>query len=344
MNKLLLLFFLIPLNLFSQTCDGMIVKSLSSPANCYGGNGKILLTKVDGGTRPYSYKWSNGYDQQNLTAKAGKYTVIVTDANGCKKILTDSILQPTQIDLQTAFSPILCPGGSSQMTNTVVGGFPPYTFVYFDHLNKPFISNSLKVNAGAYRVRVIDSKGCTKETVGFIKVVDTVKPIEIIDSVKLASTKTASNGAIYVRLKNGTLPFQYSWSNNKTTANITQVKAGDYTLTVTDKNRCIQKKIITVGVSNKREIEDEKIEPKLGQSYPNPLRSATVIEYIVPKNSKPYLELVYQSYSSFITTFDLDPDKTSIEIYKGNLPEGVYIYRLVVDGKLVDAKKLLIKD
>ena len=57
---------------------------LVSPT-CFGTlTGSIAIT-VTGGTAPYSYSWSNGFNGANPTSlSAGTYNVIVTDANGCK--------------------------------------------------------------------------------------------------------------------------------------------------------------------------------------------------------------------------------------------------------------------
>lgn len=45
-------------------------------------NGTVTATAA-GGTTPYSYSWNNGATGSILTAGAGTYTVMVTDANGC---------------------------------------------------------------------------------------------------------------------------------------------------------------------------------------------------------------------------------------------------------------------
>jgi Secretion system C-terminal sorting domain/SprB repeat len=50
-------------------------------------NGSIDIT-VNGGTAPYTYKWSNNSTTKNQTnLTAGKYCVTITDSNGC--VMTD---------------------------------------------------------------------------------------------------------------------------------------------------------------------------------------------------------------------------------------------------------------
>ena len=48
-----------------------------------------------------------------------------------------------------------------------------------------------------------------------------------------------NNGVISVVTSNGTPPFNYSWSNNASTASIQNLAQGTYTLTLTDANNCV---------------------------------------------------------------------------------------------------------
>jgi hypothetical protein len=65
-------------------CVGFSVSAASTGNDIWGGaNGTITLT-VTGGATPYTYSWSNGSTDKDLTGlSADTYTVTVTDANGC---------------------------------------------------------------------------------------------------------------------------------------------------------------------------------------------------------------------------------------------------------------------
>ncbi len=66
-----------------------------------GGDGMIDIT-VSGGVAPYTYNWSNGAATEDLTnVPQGTYTVIITDANGCTTMETETITLVGNNDIQT---------------------------------------------------------------------------------------------------------------------------------------------------------------------------------------------------------------------------------------------------
>jgi hypothetical protein len=80
---------------------------------------------------------------------------------------------------------------------------------------------------------------------------------------------------------------------------------------------------------------------KLFQNAPNPFNHTTVIRYSIPAAVKTAMVTVTSSTGERIKEFDVkNNNRPSIEIAGGQLPAGVYIYSLVVDGKMVDSKQM----
>lgn len=338
------LFLFIGLQLNAQ-CN-LIVISKSITPNCANLDGKILLTKVQGGSGygTYKYLWSNGYTEQNLTAKPGVYTCTVTDKNGCIVVIKDSIINPKKIELNTIYTPILCKDGTSVVTNIVTNGTAPYNYKYFDKVNKDLLLpniNTATVNAGRYRVRVIDAKGCTIETNGFFNIYDSIYNLNVKDSIILA-TKNKNNGAIYLNIDNKYGPYKYNWSNDKTTKDITRIKTGTYTVNIQDKNKCLHTKSYFVNyiIPNVAKLDTNIFEPTLGQNYPNPLIYKTVIEYIIPSKSKSYIYIFNENGIKMSIELDSKENEIIIEKDPEKLKPGLYYYKLVVNNKIIDTKKM----
>ena len=67
------------------------------------------------------------------------------------------------------------------------------------------------------------------------------------DSVQVTNaTCGLNNGSITVFPYNGTSPYTYLWSNTQTTATISSLAAGSYTVTITDANLCTRQRTATV--------------------------------------------------------------------------------------------------
>jgi gliding motility-associated-like protein len=74
-------------------------------SSCNKNNGKITITRVDGGKQPYRYSLDNGItfinDLSILDLAPGTYTVITEDVNGCRFTNTIKIDEDQSIDIQT---------------------------------------------------------------------------------------------------------------------------------------------------------------------------------------------------------------------------------------------------
>jgi len=130
--------------------------------SCNGFNNGFVSVKVNGGTAPFSYKWSNGLiteSADNLTA--GNYSVTVTDLNGCTSTEYFTITEPTVLSAsQGNVSNVSCNGSANGSAAVIAaGGTPPYTYVWSNgQTGTASIGN---LSGGTYTVTVTDSGNCS---------------------------------------------------------------------------------------------------------------------------------------------------------------------------------------
>ncbi len=224
----------------------IVVSGIPTDANCFNGNdGSINLT-VSGGSAPYSYGWSNGQTTEDISGlSAGTYRVTVTDANECEDITTYTIGQPTAIGITATVEDVSCNGDSDgSIDASVSGGTQPYSFAWSNGAATEDIGN---LSAGTYTLTVTDANGCTANrsfTVG--------QPSAIAASAQVTDVACEGDatGAINLSVSGGVSPYSYLWSNGATTQDISDLVAGDYTVTITDSNRCATTRSFTVGAGS----------------------------------------------------------------------------------------------
>ena len=78
-------------------------------------------------------------------------------------------------------------------------------------------------------------------------------------------------------------------------------------------------------------------------AYPNPASETTTIDYLIANNATDAKVLIYSMFATQVGEYVLDRNSKSIIIPTDALPSSVYYYQLVVDGKMVTQKKLLIR-
>ena len=100
------------------------------------------------------------------------------------------------------------------------------------------------VVAGTYTVYITDNNGCTDNTSITITEPAVLVAAAIVDSN--ASCNGFANGGASASATGGTMPYTYLWSNGATTASITGVVAGTYTVYITDNNGCTDNASVTI--------------------------------------------------------------------------------------------------
>jgi hypothetical protein len=91
---------------------------------------------------------------------------------------------------------------------------------------------------GSYSVTVTDLFGCIQSTSATVGSATNPKPSLTIDNVTDISCNGANDGAIDVTGTGGTGSLTYTWSNNATTQNLSNLSVGMYNVVVSDANGC----------------------------------------------------------------------------------------------------------
>lgn len=193
-----------------------------------------------------TYLWSTGETTQMITnTLPGIYWVQVFDPACGNTPITDTIEIFNYPDI--AGSPIQvtdasCAGNDGSIDMLIIGGTPPYTFLWSDGQTTEDASG---LAPGNYMLSVTDSNNCT-----FVSFSVTINAAP--GSVNLSSTFTdvscngAADGAIDITVTGGTPPITYLWSNGATTEDISGLSGGTYTVTISDSQGCGNSTSVTI--------------------------------------------------------------------------------------------------
>ena len=216
-----------------------ITSVIITHAGCNGEASGSIDIEVDGGTPDYTYTWSDGSMNQDLTnAPAGEYTVTILDANGCIfKSDTYVIEQPGTLEEgePTVVTNVSCNGDSDGAIDvTISGGTMPYDYQWNTGDSTEDLSG---IAGGSYELTVTDANGCVYQS-GTITVGEPdALSVSTSDVINVACFGTET-GIIDVTVTGGTEPYSYVWSNGDETEDLTDASAGAYSVTITDANGC----------------------------------------------------------------------------------------------------------
>ncbi len=207
-------------------------------ANCAGEASGSLTASVTGGTPlvggDYNYLWNNGATTAvNDNLPAGDYSLTVTDANGCTLIETATVGEPSALVITPTVTDADCGQATGSISLVVTGGAEGYTYLWS---NGATGNSLLDLAAGSYGVTVTDAGGCT--ATAEISVSDNNGPSVTLAGQTDILCNGESTGAIDIDISEGTEPYFITWSNGEETEDLTDIPAGNYTVTVTDANAC----------------------------------------------------------------------------------------------------------
>ena len=183
-----------------------------------------------GGVAPYSFSWNNNATTQSIAGLSpGVYTVTVTDQNGCTVVRTVVVNAfDCALSLSATAVDVLCNGANNgQATAQAAAGAQPVSYLWSNGNTSASLVN---LSPGIYSVTATDASGCTAAAT---VTVSEPAPIAVQVATTPASCPESNDGAATILVSGGTDPYQWSgnWGN---------LAPGNYTVTVTDANGCIQ--------------------------------------------------------------------------------------------------------
>ncbi len=204
-------------------------------------SGLSKTASATGGTPPYAYLWSDGQiGPTAIDLQPNNYEVTVTDANGCTEIyyLIFYDLPGMTINVSsTNASSCGIPDGTATVDD-VFNGTPPYAYEWFNAQGNSIGQTSQTatgLTAGTYSVAVSDATGVTNCTANGAVTVDNATGLFLtIYKQDINCSNYPDIGSASVSVLGGTTPYSYLWSNGQTDDEITNLTAGNYSVTVTD--------------------------------------------------------------------------------------------------------------
>ncbi|MBL7814510.1 MAG: gliding motility-associated C-terminal domain-containing protein [Saprospiraceae bacterium] len=132
--------------------------------SCNGDRDGSAEIRVQGGTPPYNFFWSNGSNRSSIVnVPSGTYSVLITDANLCSYNYSVNITQPDVVKLDTVASltnNVTCYGladGQIKVKRTGGNGGPT-NYIWSPTVSQTDSAGGLK--SGTYSIVAYDVKGC----------------------------------------------------------------------------------------------------------------------------------------------------------------------------------------
>jgi large repetitive protein len=236
------------ITLTQPTAPLQITNDTSKSITCFGKkDGSISLT-VTGGTTPYNIKWAHGPQGATLNnLEKGVYSVVITDAGGCKVEKQFVINEPQALDLSSSVTDALdCEvQNSGAISINPIGGTPPYTYTWS---NGSKTQNLAAIGPGSYSLELVDANGCR-----VLKQFTVIRPLPLEASVVQTTVRVCEPRALKsnfkVNVKGGVPPYTVTWSRGTATNAgliMDTQELGEFIVTVKDARGCIQTKRMEV--------------------------------------------------------------------------------------------------
>ncbi len=225
----------------------IVPNAMSTSQTAVGLNNGTAMVMPSGGTPGYTYQWSNGGNTAFINNLApGTYTATITDVLGCTAV-QPVVVNPYNCAIAASVNAmnVSCANGSNGVVSiSMSGGAAPFDYQWSNGATSAAVMN---LPAGNYVVTISDAAGCTTLATALI-----TQPTALSTNAS-ATPQTAigqNNGTATANPGGGAPGYTYFWSNGATTALVTDLAPGSFTVTVTDANGCTAAQTVVVNPLN----------------------------------------------------------------------------------------------
>ncbi len=213
---------------------GISSTNISHPSCTGSSDGEVSIAAL-GGTSPYVVTWNNGLTGAKVKGlKAGKYSYVLTDANGCTINRNVTLIDPAGLQLANVkvVNPVCFDDETGAISFDVLGGSGTYSYLWSNEATSKDLAN---VPYGDYSLIVNDANGCAiNQTFAIVN-----PPALIVRGIP--EYHVACEGG-QVLLSTQQKWVSYSWEGPNdlvsTERSVNATEEGEYKVTVTDEKGC----------------------------------------------------------------------------------------------------------
>ncbi len=178
--------------------------------------------------------WSNGSTSSSLdNLAAGNYSVTISAGGTCTYSSNYTIFNSAEdATIDYTVTPSFCGQANGSVDITVANGQGPYEYNWS---NGWPLEDQFDTPPGNYAVTVTTATGCT--TTASMTVPNNNATINLNGTATPVTSCTVNNGGITLA-PSPAANYTFVWSNNATTQNLTNIAAGNYTVTVSNGPAC----------------------------------------------------------------------------------------------------------
>lgn len=224
--------------------DPLLEIRLSDDTICKGST-TTITPLISGGLKPYTYSWTTGELTPTITKPVGTYSVTVEDKIGCRTTQSAVIREATDIVLSAAnILPVSCFSGNDGSITVNATGGNSQGYIYLWSPTGATTQNVYGLTAGMYTVTATSSRGCKKSNT--FEITQPASALTLSKSFTDVTCFGKNDGYASVSATGGTPSYSYLWQTGDTLSSVSNLKPGNYTISVSDANGCFSSLDITI--------------------------------------------------------------------------------------------------